>query len=146
MPEFLFRRKKQQSRRNGDIQAVQQDVTVAKDKVKKKDQPTANSAAATAKAGGKDRRKETDRNDSILQEKDKFMELYKNKYPEDAARLGLTNGKRVELETDGARGGGGGVAYVNGEGATNGNHVDHLNASVSKIKIRWRNTFTPFYS
>ena len=132
MPEFLFRRKKQQSRRSNtlnDVVEVQQDIQAAKDKVKRKDQPTANSAGTTPKAAREERRKEPERNDSLLREKDKFMELYKNKYPEEAARLGLTNG-RADGETDGARGRKGGVARVNGEGATNSNGVNHLNVSV----------------
>lgn len=133
MPEFLFRRKKQQSRRSNtlnDVVDTQQDIQAAKDKIKKKDQAKANSAATTPKTPREEKRKEAERNDSILREKDKFMELYKNKYPEEAARLGLTNG-RADLETDGAKGKGRGVARVNGEGATNSNGVDHLNVSVS---------------
>ena len=136
MPEFLFRRKKQQSRRStlNDVVDVQQDIQAAKDKVKKKDQPTTNSASATPKAAREERRKESERNDSILREKDKFMELYKNKYPEDAARLGLTNG-RTDVETDRASGREGGVARVNGEGVTNSNGFDHLNVSVSGMAV-----------
>ena len=136
MPEFLFRRKKQQSRRSNtlnDVVDLQQDVQAAKGKVKKKDQVTVTSATAVKpKVGGEGRGpEEADRNDSILREKDKFMELYKNKYPEDAARLGLTNG-RADLETvDGVMGGAGVITRVNGDGATNSDHVDHLNASVS---------------
>ena len=135
MPEFLFRRKKQQSRRShtlNDVVDAHQDIQAAKDKIKKKeDQPTANSAAATPKTARERVRKEAERNDSILREKDKFMELYKNKYPEDAARLGLTNG-RADAETDGgASGREGGVARVNGEGATNSNGINHLHISVS---------------
>ena len=139
MPEFLFRRKKQQSRRSNtlnDVVEAHQDIQTAKDKIKKKDQATANSAAATPKTPRDERRKETERNDSILREKDKFMELYKNKYPEDAARLGLTNG-RADLETDGARGKERGVAHVNGVGAANSNGVDHLNVSVSGLRIQY---------
>ena len=135
MPEFLFRRRKQQSRRSNtlnDVVDAQQDIQAAKDKIKKKDEPTAKSAAATPKTPRDGIRKEAERNDSILREKDKFMELYKNKYPEDAARLGLTNG-RGDAETDGASGREGGVARVNGEGTTNSNGVDHLDISVSGI-------------
>lgn len=153
MPEFLFRRKKQQSRRSNtlnDVVDVQQDIQAAKDRIKKKDQPTTNSAAATPKAAREERHKEPERNDSILREKDKFMELYKNKYPEDAARLGLTNG-RADVETDGASGREGGVARLNGEGATNSNSVDHLNVSVSgmgsiKSCIDWNANYYVLWS
>ena len=136
MPEFLFRRKKQQSRRSNtlnDVVEAHQDIQAAKDKIKKKDQPTTNSASATPKAARDERRKDADRNDSILREKNKFMELYKNKYPEDAARLGLTNGRAADRETNGASHREGGVVRVNGEGATNSNGVDHMNVSVSDI-------------
>ena len=136
MPEFLFRRRNRRAKEaNSDAAqepegAIQGPKEPAKKKQKDKIASKATSGATPASAITLS--KEVERNDSVLREKEEFMALYKNKYPEDAARLGLTN--RVKgLEMGGAAHGG--VAMVNGEGATMSNHVngsiDHLAPLVS---------------
>ena len=133
MPEFLFRRKKQQSRSKealNDVQESQPEPQGAKQQTKKKEKDKVSAKAATRAGDGGGARvatltlgKEVERNDSILREREQFMALYKNKYPEDAARLGLTNG-RGELEVKVASQED--MAKVNGAGeeATMTNHVN----------------------
>ena len=143
MPEFLFRRKKQQSRRRStlnDVQETRQDIQGARDQLKPSKDKVASSSGGASMASAVVKGKELlDGKDTIRREKEQFMELYKNKYPEDAARLGLTNGT-ADLNVGGAsngRGGGGGegsgdVVRMNGDGAMN--HVsgssEHLAAMV----------------
>ena len=125
MPEFLFRRKKQQNRRRtiNDAQDTRHEIQGAKEQLKKKGKPPSGAAMSAANIKVLD-----DGKDTIRREKEQFMALYKNKYPEEAARLGLTNGKD-EPDVGGAKGGG---ARVNGDRAVN--HVnggsDHLVAMV----------------
>lgn len=137
MPEFLFRRRKQQNRRNkdasNDAQEPEGAVQGAKEPAKKKEKDKmATKSASGATPAAIPLAKEVERNESILREKEEFMALYKNKYPEDAARLGLTNRTR-DLEMGGAAHGGG-AAMMNGGGAVLTNHAngsDHLAPLVS---------------
>ena len=143
MPEFLFRRRKQNREKvpvNDALAAQQEKLATAsaasKDQSKKKDRQngaTAATGGALSKASG--RNKVADSNDTLLREKKQFMELYKNKYPEDAARLGLTNGA-TGIEMGGATGGAG---VVNGDSAAslvNGERT-HLNSTVSLMPHSW---------
>lgn len=133
MPEFLFRRR---NRRAKDANNDAQEPEGSKEPVKKKqkDKIATKASSGATPAGAISMSKEVERNDSVLREKEEFMALYKNKYPEDAARLGLTRRTRA-LEMGGAAQGG--VTVVNGEGATctMSNHVngssDHLAPLVS---------------
>ena len=130
MPEFLFRRR---NRRAKDANNDAQEPEGAKEPAKKKQKDKiATKATSGATPAATSLSKEVERNESVLREKEEFMALYKNKYPEDAARLGLTNRTR-DLEMGGAAQGG--AAVVNGEGAMMSNHVngscDHLAPLVS---------------
>ena len=105
MPEFRFRRKKQQNRRKTvhDPEEAAKQVSAAKQLVKPDKQSKRNSISLGADLGKPDGQEQQHdsspisrvdpKRSSLVQEREKFFELLKTKYPEQASNLEiLTNG------------------------------------------------------